>query len=144
MPSVPTVPLCLLFLSSNCSTVPTVLLCPLLLCSHCSCAHCFFVPTFPLCPLFLCAHCSSVLTVPVCSRHISEPIFHHLHFDHASCAMLTRPNKAKNSCPWLLAFARYIYPFLATGSYPLYHCRLSAHACVKTILRTMSAIRGIA
>ena len=48
----------------------------------------------------------------------------------ASCAMLMRPNKVEtvvHGC-WLL---RSIYTFflVATGIYPFYHCRLSAHAC---------------
>ena len=48
----------------HCSSVPTVPLCPLFLCAHCSSVP--TVPTVPLCLLFLCAYCSSVPTVPVC------------------------------------------------------------------------------
>ena len=74
--SVPTVPLCPLFLCAYCSCVPTVPLCPPFLCAYYSsvpsvplcllflCALWSSVPTVPLCLLFLCAYCSSVPTVP--------------------------------------------------------------------------------
>ena len=51
--SVSPAPLCLQFVGAYCSSVPSAPLCLVFLCS-----------SVPLCLLFLCAHCSSVPTVP--------------------------------------------------------------------------------
>ena len=85
--SVPTVPLCPLFLCTHCSSVPTVSLYPLFLCTHCFsvptvplyplflCTHCSSIPTVSLCSLFLCAHCSSVPTVSLCPLFLCTHCF---------------------------------------------------------------------
>ena len=63
-------------------------------------------------------------------------IFHHIDIHHvetqsssASCAMLTRPNKAETAvhCCWLLSSICILFFLVATGFYPFYHCCYNAH-----------------
>ena len=77
---------------------------------------------------------SNTLTLLFQAAHNNCTSLHRLDIYHvgtqsssAFCIMLMRPNEAETAVHgcWLLSFIFKV----ATGFYPFYHCRLSAHVC---------------